>query len=518
NQDPSVGILEGRKISCEDREAEVETYQMATLSPYQYLYTLEDLIGRPLNSVESNLVLQAAAKSPLSTSENGFDNHTRINLSPDFADSKIAIGEVYAQILKSQVISGCNDQNCVSKKLGDFLEKVMPKIYPISSVSELKSKLLLIFNSSYSLDADLDRAVSDSLTALFSSPSFHIKSLGSDSGNTMSATEVGRKLSYFLLSSLPDDLLVKDIESGEILKAEKRAQHVTRILSEASSLRRFSFQFLSQFLGFNGSYHTSSQNMFNNMNEKDIYDSEILFFEYVLKNNLPIGHLIESGVIFANKAIANQFDLAGGQGTGFLKYDSDIYTGLLSHPVMFMKTFKQDEKKLYVSRGARVQERFICQVLPKLSQATIEELAKVEQELKDRGVTSVRDSIEFHRSNPACYSCHQHIDGFGIALEKFDGFGHFRSEYPDGAVVDASGSLLKKNYSDHSEMFHILKESYEYKSCFVKQMNALASQRDFYKNSDCLVVDVISKAGENMPLRNLIEGIVSSVQFVRKRQ
>ncbi|MCB0363712.1 MAG: hypothetical protein KDD35_13375, partial [Bdellovibrionales bacterium] len=25
NQDPSVGILEGRKISCEDREAEVET-------------------------------------------------------------------------------------------------------------------------------------------------------------------------------------------------------------------------------------------------------------------------------------------------------------------------------------------------------------------------------------------------------------------------------------------------------------------------------------------------------------
>jgi hypothetical protein len=67
-----------RKIQCEDRKAEVSLYEMASLTPYQYAYTLEDLLSRSLSETELNEIFQAASKAPLPTAENGFDSRPNI--------------------------------------------------------------------------------------------------------------------------------------------------------------------------------------------------------------------------------------------------------------------------------------------------------------------------------------------------------------------------------------------------------------------------------------------------------
>jgi len=51
--------------------------------------------------------------------------------------------------------------------------------------------------------------------------------------------------------------------------------------------------------------------------------------------------------------------------------------------------------------------------------------------LKDRGedgrILSVRQSMEAHRANPVCASCHLRMDPLGFALENFNGIGQWRT-------------------------------------------------------------------------------------------
>jgi hypothetical protein len=66
--------------------------------------------------------------------------------------------------------------------------------------------------------------------------------------------------------------------------------------------------------------------------------------------------------------------------------------------------------------------------------------------LKDRGddgkIKSVRESMEEHRANAACASCHARMDPIGFALENFNAIGQWRTtEGAANTVIDTSGVL-----------------------------------------------------------------------------
>jgi hypothetical protein len=47
---------------------------------------------------------------------------------------------------------------------------------------------------------------------------------------------------------------------------------------------------------------------------------------------------------------------------------------------------------------------------------------------RDLGGETLRQRLEQHRKDPACASCHERMDPFGLALENFDGIGTWRTE------------------------------------------------------------------------------------------
>jgi hypothetical protein len=49
--------------------------------------------------------------------------------------------------------------------------------------------------------------------------------------------------------------------------------------------------------------------------------------------------------------------------------------------------------------------------------------------------------MEEHRSNPVCAACHKIMDPIGLALENFDGVGHWRN-VDSGIKIDSSGQLV----------------------------------------------------------------------------
>jgi hypothetical protein len=52
----------------------------------------------------------------------------------------------------------------------------------------------------------------------------------------------------------------------------------------------------------------------------------------------------------------------------------------------------------------------------------------------------MRQSLEAHRTNPVCASCHKIFEPMGLALENFDAVGAWRTE-DEGVSIDASGVL-----------------------------------------------------------------------------
>jgi hypothetical protein len=59
---------------------------------------------------------------------------------------------------------------------------------------------------------------------------------------------------------------------------------------------------------------------------------------------------------------------------------------------------------------------------------------------KDRPMT-VRETLEKHRANPVCASCHRNIDPVGFALENFNPVGQWQSATKDGLKIDSAGQL-----------------------------------------------------------------------------
>ena len=53
---------------------------------------------------------------------------------------------------------------------------------------------------------------------------------------------------------------------------------------------------------------------------------------------------------------------------------------------------------------------------------------------------SMRERMEQHRSNPACFGCHSYMDPIGFALENYDAIGRWRTE-ENGVEIDASGTI-----------------------------------------------------------------------------
>ena len=57
---------------------------------------------------------------------------------------------------------------------------------------------------------------------------------------------------------------------------------------------------------------------------------------------------------------------------------------------------------------------------------------------------SLKERMEDHRNDPACFSCHAKIDPWGIAFENFDALGQWRDKIAD-KPVDASSLLYNKD-------------------------------------------------------------------------
>jgi len=112
-----------------------------------------------------------------------------------------------------------------------------------------------------------------------------------------------------------------------------------------------------------------------------------------------------------------------------------------------------------------------------------------------------------------CAGCHKITDPMGLALENFDGAGQYR-ESERGAVIDASGSLDGKSFTDVKGLAQAMHDHPAVPSCLVKRVYAYGTGSPTTpQDRETLAYFDKKFAADGYRLRDLLRAIVLSSSF-----
>ncbi len=285
------------------------------------------------------------------------------------------------------------------------------------------------------------QAIEAGLKAVLCSPSFLY--LVEPEGS-LDDYALASRLSYFLWSTAPDEPLLIAAAEGRLQDPTEVAAQARRMLADEKA-GAFATQFTSRWLELYkiGSMPPDPAKFsayYVDGLEKAIKEETRLFFQHILRENLPITTLIDADFTFVNGGLARLYGIDDVSGGGFRKVSlTDRRRGGVLGQAAILTASANGIDTSPVVRGIWVLEN-ILGTPPSPPPPDVEPL-----EPDIRGATTIRDQLEKHRKVETCAQCHRKIDPLGFALENFDPIGAWRDRYPqsrnDGPTIDASGRL-----------------------------------------------------------------------------
>jgi hypothetical protein len=254
------------------------------------------------------------------------------------------------------------------------------------------------------------------------------------------------RLSYFLWSSMPDETLFKLAAANKLHDAEALRQQVERLLSDPKA-KAFNTNFTGQWLSLRAIDATLPDRTlypeYDDILKTSMLKETSLFFDEVLKNDLPLTHFVSSDFTFLNARLAKHYGIPGIEGMDMRKVTlpADSHRGGLLTMGSVLKVTANGTTTSPIIRGSWVLERILGTPPPK-PPADVE---AIEPDI--RGATTIREQLAKHRNVESCATCHRKIDPPGFALESFDVIGGWRDHYralTNGGEKDASGRRVKR--------------------------------------------------------------------------
>ncbi len=252
--------------------------------------------------------------------------------------------------------------------------------------------------------------------------------------------ELASRLSFFLWSSIPDDALMADAKRGVLHTPAVLAQHVKRMLADARA-EALVANFAGQWLLLRELKNVRPDSPAWDGNLRQSFERETeMFFRTIIREDRSVIDLLDADFTFVDERLARHYGILDVHGSRLRRIalaDSDPRRGLLGQGSILTATSAANRTSP-VTRGKWVLENVLGAPPPQPPPGVETNLEKDAAQVK---VTSVRQRLELHRTNPVCASCHQLMDPIGFALENFDNTGKWRSL--DGRTpIDASGALV----------------------------------------------------------------------------
>ena len=364
------------------------------------------------------------------------------------------------------------------KQYQQFIRKLAVKLFrrPVSD-SEL-TRFFDVAKKRYETDENVLDAVQSALTMMLCSPKFLYKYEG-DSLN-LDDYAIASRLSYFLWNSLPDDRLIKLASEGKLKDSSVRSAEALRMLQDPKA-RRFITNFTEQWLELHKIDIVNLQadilaHTFRDRGGEKIaklkpflVQESIEFFKVILNENLSLLNFIDSDFVVINRSLNEIYKLnlpeeeelankADQKDSRLILNDKKLLRqrafrkvmldkesrrgGLLTQAGILMMTTNGEFTNPFY-RGAWVAKSIYGLELKLPANLEVEALKAPTETF------TIKDTINEHRNNPVCASCHSKMDPLGLAMENFDVLGRYRETYQKFVVTKIpeekkEGKVVKK--------------------------------------------------------------------------
>ncbi|MEM7558141.1 MAG: DUF1592 domain-containing protein, partial [Planctomycetota bacterium] len=305
---------------------------------------------------------------------------------------------------------------------------------------ELKQKVAL-FEKLRPLSDSAEETLLEVYATILSSPKFLYLSARRPESQ-QDATALATRLATFLHCSLPDEQLIDLAESGELQKPQVLEKETKRLLADPRS-RRFAEQFTRQWLGMELlDYLEIDRKDFPHWDpflKEAMREEPIAFLQEVLKQNASVLDFLHADYAMINDRLSRHYGIPDVHGSHFRRMEMPGRLqrgGLLTQAgLLAMNSDGVDSHPL--KRGIWLLSRLLDDPPPP-PPPSVPEIDLADPEIAKM---TLKERLEDHRNDPACYSCHAKIDPWGVAFENYDAVGSWRSKIK-GAAVDASSKLF----------------------------------------------------------------------------
>ncbi len=249
-----------------------------------------------------------------------------------------------------------------------------------------------------------------------------------EQGPKLDEFALASRLSYFLWSSMPDEELFQLAAANRLHEPDVLREQVERLLSDPKA-KAFNTNFTGQWLSLRAIDATMPDGTlypeYDDILKTSMLKETSLFFDEVLKNDLPLTHFVSSDFTFLNARLAKHYGIPGIEGMEMRKVTlpTDSHRGGLLTMGSVLKVTANGTTTSPIIRGSWVLER-ILGTPPAKPPLDVE---AIEPDI--RGATTIREQLAKHRNVESCASCHRKIDPPGFALESFDVIGGWREHY-----------------------------------------------------------------------------------------
>lgn len=330
--------------------------------------------------------------------------------------------------------------------------------------------------------------------------------------------EMASRLSFFLWASIPDAELRRAAGAGELTEPEGIRKQVKRMLADPKA-RRLSAEFFGQWLGF---YHfdqyrgvdTGRFPEFTDAVKQAMHDEAVSFFEYIVRNDRPVGELWEADYTFLNQTLAKFYgidrQIASADKSERVAGANAFHRGGALRLGAVLTATSAPLRTSPVKRGDWILRRIIGTPVP----PPPADAGSIPADDKQFGGLSLKQKLEQHKRNATCANCHTRIDPLGFSLERFDPTGRWRDKYGDGKPIEDSATLTDKTELAGVDglLKYLQAKDGQVRKNLSQKLIGYALGRTVLA-SDLALVDRMVQAGTNAPFSSLIAEIAISKQF-----
>lgn len=243
-----------------------------------------------------------------------------------------------------------------------------------------------------------------------------------------------------------------------------------------------------------------------------------MFFDSVVREDRGVLELLTADYTFLNGRLAGHYDIPNVQGSHFRRVNlpADSPRGGLLGQGSILTLTSHAIRTSPVLRGKWILNN-ILGTPPPDPPPNVPALDDSRTQAK---VSSMRERMSAHRSNPVCAACHHMIDPAGFALEGFDAIGRFRLVDEWFNPIDASGALPDGTAFDGAAELRValVEKPERFVGTVTEKLMTYALGRGLdYYDMPAVRRIVRETASSDYGMQSIIVAIVNSYPFLHRR-